>query len=70
MVKGPVTKVWKVREKPHRQDRRWVVAWIPEQIANRLIMKFPGDLSVRISQKVLHRLVESGVSACVRFVYE
>ena len=40
-VQGPATAPWKGRGKPHRQDRRWVSAWSPEQIANRLKVDFP-----------------------------
>ena len=32
-VAGPATAPWKGRNKPHRQDRRWVSAWSPQQIS-------------------------------------
>jgi hypothetical protein len=35
-VPGPEVPVWKGRNKPRSQDRRWSTAWSPEQIANRL----------------------------------
>jgi len=38
---GPLGPEWKGRNKPHRGDRRWVEAWSPEQIANRLKADFP-----------------------------
>jgi IS30 family transposase len=60
IVKGPVTKDWNGRGKPHRQDRRWVVAWSPEQIANRLIIEFPGDLSMRISHEAIYQALYVG----------
>ena len=40
-VRGPATAPWKGRNKPHRKDRRWVPAWSPEQIANRLKARLP-----------------------------
>ena len=60
VVKGPVTKDWKGRGKPHRQDRRWVVAWSPEQITNRLIVEFPDDLSMRISHEAIYQALYVG----------
>src|SRR4051795_12780840 len=35
-VTGPATAPWKRRNKPHRQDRRWVTGWSPRQICERL----------------------------------
>lgn len=29
-VRGPETAMWKSRNKPRRQDRRWATAWSPE----------------------------------------
>jgi len=43
------------RNKPHRGDRRWVVAWSPEQIANRLKIKFPDDESLQISHEAIYQ---------------
>ena len=37
---GPIERQWKGLNKPHRQDRRWVKAWSPEQISNRLPIDF------------------------------
>jgi hypothetical protein len=38
---GPVVGPWKGRNRPRRQDRRWVSAWSPQQISHRLRMDFP-----------------------------
>ncbi|MYS85347.1 IS30 family transposase [Streptomyces sp. SID5474] len=54
-VPGPGTARWKGRNKPHRQDRRWVTAWSPEQIAHRLEVDFPEDESMRISHEAIYQ---------------
>jgi IS30 family transposase len=54
-VRGPQTAPWKGRNKPRRQDRRWVTAWSPEQIANRLPVDFPDDGSMRISHEAIYQ---------------
>ena len=54
-VAGPATQAWKGRNKPHRQDRRWVTAWSPAQIANRLPVDFPDDTSMRISHETIYQ---------------
>ncbi|MBB6380616.1 IS30 family transposase [Pseudonocardia eucalypti] len=54
-VAGPATAEWKGRNKPHRQDRRWVQAWSPEQISNRLKVDFPDDESMRISPEAIYQ---------------
>ena len=54
-VAGPVTEPWKGRGKPHRQDRRWVTAWSPEQISHRLKVDFPDDDSMRISHEAIYQ---------------
>lgn len=55
VVQGPATMPWKGRGKPHRKDRRWVSAWSPEQIANRLKVDFPNDESMRISHEAIYQ---------------
>jgi len=52
---GPATSVWKGRNKPRRQDRRWARAWSPEQISNRLRVDFPDDESMRISHEAIYQ---------------
>jgi IS30 family transposase len=52
---GPPTAPWKGRGKPHRADRRWAVAWSPEQISARLRVDFPDDLSMRISHEAIYQ---------------
>lgn len=54
-IEGPQVPAWKGRNKPHRQDRRWAMAWSPEQIANRLKSDFPDDGSMYISHKAIYQ---------------
>jgi IS30 family transposase len=54
-VPGPMTASWKGRNKPRRQDRRWVTAWSPEQISHRLKVEFPDDESMRISHEAIYQ---------------
>ena len=51
---GPPT-TWKGLNKPHRADRRWAMAWSPEQIARRLPVDFPDDASMRISHEAIYQ---------------
>jgi IS30 family transposase len=51
---GPVV-VWKKRRAVHRQNRRWSLAWSPEQIAQRLKVDFPGDPTMRISHEAIYQ---------------
>jgi IS30 family transposase len=46
---------WTGRNKPHRQDRRWARSWSPEQIARRLPLDFPHDVSMRISHEAIYQ---------------
>ena len=41
IVAQPEKPAWKEPNKPHRQDRRWAIAWSPEQISHRLPCRFP-----------------------------
>ena len=73
-VVGPGTAPWKGRNKPRRQDRRWVNAWSPEQISQRLKEDFPYDESMRISHEAVYRALyvpgrgtlERELVACLR----
>jgi IS30 family transposase len=53
-VAGPAA-AWTGRNKPRRGDRRWVAAWSPEQIANRIKVDFPDDESMRISHEAIYQ---------------
>ena len=46
---------WAGRRHGRRQDRRWGVAWSPEQISNRLKIDFPDDESMRISHETIYQ---------------
>lgn len=53
-VLGPHAE-WNGRRHGRRQDRRWATAWSPEQIAKRLQVDFPDDLSMRISHEAIYQ---------------
>lgn len=55
VVAGPTESPWTGRNKPHRGDRRWVRAWSPQQIAERLKLDFPEDKSMRISHEAIYQ---------------
>lgn len=52
---GPAVKAWKGRRHGRRQDRRWALAWSPQQIANRLCIDFPDDIAMRISHEAIYQ---------------
>jgi len=54
LVPGPDTR-WIGRRHGRRQDRRWARSWSPEQIANRLLIDFPEDESMRISHEAVYQ---------------
>ena len=53
-ITGPRV-AWKGRRHGRRQARRWSRAWSPEQIANRLLIDFPEDTSMRISHEAIYQ---------------
>ena len=53
-IAGPVVP-WKSRRHGRRQHRRWALAWSPEQIAHRLPLDFPDDLTMRISHEAIYQ---------------
>lgn len=55
VIAGPPPPKFTGRNKPHRKDRRWTLAWSPEQIANRLKVEFPEDDSMRISHEAIYQ---------------
>jgi IS30 family transposase len=54
-VPGPTTASWKGRRHGRRQNRRWARAWSPEQIARRLPVDFPDDMTMRISHEAIYQ---------------
>ena len=54
-VPGPMTGPWKGRRHGPRQNRRWAMAWSPQQIAERLRLDFPGDDTMRISHEAIYQ---------------
>ena len=53
-VPGPAVP-WKGRRHGPRKDRRWARAWSPEQIARRLPIDFPDDMTMRISHEAIYQ---------------
>lgn len=46
---------WSRRRHGRRQDRSWATSWSPQQIANRLLIDFPDDKSMRISHEAVYQ---------------
>jgi len=65
---------WAGRRHGRRQDRRWGVAWSPEQISHRLKVDFPHDGSMRVSHETIYQslyvqgrgALKRELSACLR----
>lgn len=65
---------WTGRRHGRRKDRRWALAWSPEQIARRLRVEFPEDESMRISHEAIYQALyiqgrgalRRELSACLR----
>ena len=53
-VSGPSVP-WKGRRHGRRQHRRWGRAWSPAQIAHRLPLDFPDDLTMRVSHEAIYQ---------------
>jgi IS30 family transposase len=54
-VAGPSVASWKGRRHGRRQDRRWSRCWSPQQIAQRLLIEYPRDESMRISHEAIYQ---------------
>jgi IS30 family transposase len=46
---------WKGRRHGRRRNRRWAMAWSPQQIAERLRLDFPGDETMRIGHEAIYQ---------------
>lgn len=54
VIAGPKVQ-WSGRRHGRRQARRWALAWSPQQIANRLLIEYPDDMSMRISHEAIYQ---------------
>jgi IS30 family transposase len=53
-VTGPAVP-WKGRRHGRRQNRRWGMAWSPQQIARRLRLDYADDVTMRISHEAIYQ---------------
>ena len=53
-VPGPVVP-WKGRRQGRRRERRWSMAWSPQQIVERLRLDYPDDTTMRISHEAIYQ---------------
>jgi IS30 family transposase len=54
LVAGPEVP-WIGRRHGRRADRRWAKSWSPEQIASRVVVDYPHDVSMRISHEAIYQ---------------
>lgn len=54
VIAGPKVQ-WNGRRHGRRKARRWARAWSPQQIANRLLVDYPDDTSMRISHEAIYQ---------------
>ena len=52
-VPGPNVSAWTGRRPGRRRDRRGATSWSPQQIAHRLRIEYPEDVSMRISHEAV-----------------
>ena len=54
-VPGPHASAWTGRRHGRRRDRPWATSWSPQQIAHRLRIEYPDDVSMRISHEAVYQ---------------
>ena len=54
-VPGPRVSAWTGRRHGRRRDRPWATSWSPQQIARRLRIEYPDDVSMRISHEAVYQ---------------
>ena len=54
-VPGPNVSAWTGRRHGRRRDRHWATSWSPQQIAHRLRIEYPDDVSMRISHEAVYQ---------------